>query len=168
MNLIPARKIAEKILLEIRPFCVRAEIAGSIRRGREHVNDIDLVVLPKPGGLADLQGRFHRACKVRAEGPQNAIYELVNGFQLDVFFAYERHDLLSPMTTNWGTLLLCRTGSKEHNIHLVMHAKRVGLIWKPYAGVFSQDSAECLASATEEEIFKALGLPFIAPELRER
>ena len=168
MHLPLAQKLAEKILAEISPYCLKAEIAGSIRRRRPFVNDIDLVLLPRDGNLLALQERFHKSCKVLKEGQQNAMYELANGFQLDVFFAYQKEALFTPMTTNWGTLLLCRTGSKEHNIYLIEQAKKINRAWRPYAGVFDLDTGDCLACATEESIFEALGLPFIPPQSRER
>ena len=76
-------------------------------------------------------------------------------------------DLLNTAPDNFGTLLLCRTGSKEHNIFLVEHAKRLNLRWNPYRGVID-GAGNVLASETEEDIFKALDLPWIQPEDRER
>lgn len=167
MKLSTAQTLALRIAEAIRPFCLKVEIAGSIRRQRPECGDIDLVVLPFPTGLDKLQARFKQASQVLKEGPQNAMYQLQNGVQLDVFFAYERTDLITGMSTNWGTLLLCRTGSKEHNIYMVERAKALGLIWRPYAGVFDPMTGDCLASATEEAIFKTLRMDFVPPERRE-
>jgi DNA polymerase (family 10) len=171
MNLATTQKLAEKILAELTPYCDQIEIAGSIRRRRPNPNDIDLVCLPKPGNLIELQSRFHARCKVLSEGVENAMYLLGNGVQLDVFFAHhEARDIFGEVQAhaNFGTLLLCRTGSAQHNIWLIGQAKLKDLYWKPYAGVFTQADGRCLASATEEGIFTALGLEFIPPEKRER
>lgn len=171
MNLATAQRLAERIAAEVGEFCERVEIAGSIRRRRPNCNDVDLVVLPKPGRLLELQGRFHRSCKVVSEGVQNAMYELRNGVQVDVFFAHhEVKDIFGEVHVhrNFGSLLLCRTGSKEHNIYLIQVAKARGLIWRPYDGVYCQEDGRMLASAEEGEIFEALGIDFVAPERRER
>lgn len=167
-----ALKMAEKIEGELLPFCERTAIAGSIRRRRPHVNDIDLVLLPKPGKLGSIKGRCMMRGHVVTDGDQNAIYRYrladATELQLDIFFARPAaSDLLTATPGNFGSLLLFRTGSKEHNIFLVEHAKRMGLVWKPYAGVFTIDG-QCLAAESEDEIFKALDLAWIKPEARER
>jgi DNA polymerase/3'-5' exonuclease PolX len=136
MNLATTQKLAEKILAELTPYCDQIEIAGSIRRRRPNPNDIDLVCLPKPGNLIELQSRFHARCKVLSEGVENAMYLLGNGVQLDVFFAHhEARDIFGEVQAhaNFGTLLLCRTGSAQHNIWLIGQAKHKDLYWKPYA-----------------------------------
>lgn len=172
MNLSRALKIAEQIEGTLLPWAERIAIAGSIRRRRPSPNDIDLVILPKPGKLGMIKGRCMQNCAVVTDGEQNAIYRLrlpdQSEIQLDLFFARPpARDLLTSTPGNFGSLLVCRTGSKEHNIFLVEHAKRMSLIWKPYAGVFNA-AGECLAAESEEQIFQALDLAFIAPERRER
>jgi DNA polymerase (family 10) len=172
MNWKQAVQLALKIETALEPYVEAMEIAGSIRRGRPEVNDIDLVVLPRPGQVEALKSRCAENCRVVTNGPQNCIYaiRLAPGqeFQLDVFIARPPvKDLLQTIPGNFVSLLLCRTGSKEHNIWLVEHAKRIGLTWKPYAGVFDEEGY-CLASETEEDIFRVLQLDFIPPEKRER
>ena len=162
--------MAEKIAGQLAPMCERIEIAGSIRRGREWCNDIDLVILPKPGQRAAIKARCAANSRVVTDGEQNYILELRDATrtQLDIFFARPPFkDLLQTIPGNFGSLLVCRTGSREHNIYLVEHAKRLGLVWKPYAGVFDGDGC-CLASEEEVEIFAALELEFIEPARRER
>lgn len=174
-----AEKAATKIADELTPFCDRIEIAGSIRRRRPMVGDIDLVVLPKPGQLEALKDRCKLHAFTRTDGDQNLIVELKlsNGdlLQVDIFIARpSRKDLFVEMPGNFGSLLLCRTGSTEHNIFLVQHAKSLGLVWNPYQGVYDPrfasrvEYSNCLASESEEEIFRALKLSFVRPEDRER
>lgn len=165
--------LAEGIATELSPYCERVAIAGSIRRRRPFVNDIDLVVLPKPHQTAALKDRCKRHARPVIDGPWNCIYALKSGFQLDIFIAEaQRKDLFQTLPTNFGTLLLCRTGSKEHNIYLVERAKSLGLRWNPHHGVFAStpgaQHTRLLPSETEEEIFTALQLDFIPPEKRER
>src|SRR5579871_1842601 len=160
MNLERAKVIAEKVRKEIEPLCERVEIAGSIRRGRPVVNDIDLVILPHPERLAKIHERFRKSCTQVTCGLLNCIYRLrmpdQTEVQIDLFFARPAvRELLQTVPGNFGSLLLCRTGSKEHNIYIVEHAKTRGLVWKPYEGVFDEDGY-CHASETEEAIFDAL------------
>ena len=78
------------------------------------------------------------------------------GVQVDIWTA-------SPAT--WGTVLLCRTGSKEHNIWLAERAKRTGGHWQPHEGLTL--AGERQPADTEEAVYAALGLPFIEPRKRE-
>jgi DNA polymerase (family 10) len=172
MKATAAWPLAESVKKILAPYCDQIEIAGSLRRGRDWVNDIDLVVLPKEGQLEPLRARCKQRAKVVLDGQQNLIVELDNRaggkLQVDIFIAHpEQRDLLETKPTNFGSLLLCRTGSKDHNIYLVEHAKRLGLTWNPYHGMFASDGS-LLASATEEDIFRVLQVAFIPPALRER
>lgn len=172
MKLQRALAIGLKISEILAPLCERIEIAGSIRRVRPEVGDLDLVILPKPGQLAAIKARCQEKCAPIRDGEQNCIYrlELSDGtpLQVDIFFARPAiSDLLQTVPGNFGTLLLCRTGSKEHNIYLVEHAKRLGLRWNPYRGVINEQQ-QVIASETEADVFQALQLPFIKPEERER
>lgn len=172
MRLPRAIGIALKIQEQIAPLCEKCEIAGSIRRARPEVGDVDLVILPREGQIAAIKARCSQKCRVVRDGDQNCIYQIAlsdgTPLQLDIFFARPAvRDLLNTAPGNFGTLLLCRTGSKEHNIFLVEHAKRMSLRWNPYRGVMDGQS-NVLASETEEDIFKALDLAWIKPEERER
>lgn len=172
MQLKRARVIAEQIVERLDFYCERIEIAGSIRRQRPQVNDIDLVILPKPGHLLAIKERCAVSCARITDGDQNAIFRLnlnaIESIQLDLFFAHPAaSDLLTSTPGSFGSLLLCRTGSKEHNIWLVEHAKRVGRKWNPYHGVYAADG-QLIASESEEDIFRALDLEFMPPERRER
>lgn len=168
-----AERFAIKIKSELSPFCDRIEIAGSIRRRRPVVNDIDLVVLPKAGREAALRERCTRnARRVQVDGSVTLIVYLPyppagpEGLQLDIWIANQpTRDLFGGTPTNFGSLLLMRTGSREHNIHLICVAEKLGLKWNPYHGVFS--GRQCVARETEEDIFRALGLAFVPPERRE-
>lgn len=168
-----ARKFAEKIVGELSPFCDRIEIAGSIRRGRAEVGDIDLVCLPRDEGQLDqLRARARKTNPWTIEDGKMQLLIILETplgpIQLDLFFAShpDRH-MFGVSPGNWGSLLLCRTGSAQHNIFLVGAAKRRGLRWNPYWGIFDAHGAS-VASETEEEIFKALELDFVKPEERER
>ena len=166
MKLDLALKLAERIVTEITPYCDKVVIAGSIRRKREEVGDIDIVVEPRD--RAGLRQRVMQSNpRIIAAGPQNLEVELQRGVRLDLWIATgEQPTLFGEMGTNFGSLLLCRTGCVTHNIKLVEFAKRKGLRWNPYYGVFDAQG-KCLASETEEAVYAALGLKWIDPVDRE-
>jgi len=166
-----ATQLALKIYGELKPLCTQLVIAGSIRRSRPVCGDIDLVIEATEIQRLNIVSRCCERWVQKVDGPQNCIFtRTVAGgdeIQLDIFFARpESKTLFETTPSNFGTLLICRTGSKNHNIKLVEHAKRNGLRWNPYQGVYDQDN-RLLASATEEEVFQALGLGFIPPQNRE-
>jgi DNA polymerase (family 10) len=163
MKLTTAQTLAARIVEELSPYCSRIEIAGSIRRGLAEVNDIDLVLIPEhPSALRD---RVLRNATPIQDGERNLLVRLKTGVQLDIFMAHgETRDLLEAKPTNWGTLLLCRTGSKEHNIKLAQRASRLGLQWKTYEGIFR--GRDLIASATETDLFTALEMPYLEPHER--
>lgn len=165
MNFSTADRYAVKIAGNLEPFCERIQIAGSIRRHRPEIGDIDLVVIPK--NLNDLIARCRTSCTAIAEGQVNLSYETPMKIRLDIYVAQPGHRELYDVTaSNWGSLLLCRTGSKEHNQRLCEVAAKKGMKWKPYVGLMDSQNL-VIASETEEEIFQALGLDFVPPEKRE-
>ena len=107
-----------------------------------------------------------RGPEVLTDGPQTLEVRLHNGVRLDIWFARSSDSgLFEEIPGNFGSILLCRTGSLAHNIRLVETAKAKGLRWHPHNGVYRGE--ELIASATEREIFDALGLAFTPPEERE-
>jgi DNA polymerase (family X) len=169
MKLEFAERLATRIVAELAPLCERIEVAGSIRRRRPMVGDIDLVVLPLEGGAEALRARVKRAAKTVVDGQQNLIVELANGVQLDVFVARREVSGLFGVEErgNFGTLLLCRTGSREHNIFVAQRALARGWKWDPYRGLFDA-SGVWLAGVDERDILERLELGWIEPERRER
>lgn len=163
MDLEKAQVIAEKIKDTLSPVCTRIEIAGSIRRRRPFVHDIDLVAIPANQG--QFAYRLQQLGRLKVGGQKLLRVELAEhaGFALDVYVA-------TPQT--WATLLLIRTGSKSHNIHLCKLANQKG--YKLHAdGSGLTQFVDCegresrVAGDTEESIFQALELPYKRPEARE-
>lgn len=167
MKLLEGRNLAEWIRDKVlREFCDRVEIAGSIRRARSVVGDIDFVVLPKAGQRAQLESRIKARNEVVKSGEQYLVARTKAGVQVDIWFAHNgTADLLAPEPSNFGSLLLCRTGSKEHNILLCRKAQELGMKWETTRGLVH--NGRVIASATEEEIFQALGMEFVIPVQRE-
>lgn len=178
MNLDAAQELAARVLDALQPFCKKIAIAGSVRRERAVVNDLDVVLIP--AGLDAMNLIAERIEQnwdlVTGSGPhpQNIIYRSrKSGFQLDLFLAHEgTHDLISSTPSNWGAVLLCRTGSKFHNQQLCQAAIGKGLKFAPYiglcrAGASPAEQTEIVASETEEAIYEALGLSWHEPTQRE-
>lgn len=149
-----ADKTAEAVVKRLAPYCEKIEVAGSIRRRKEWVNDVDIVLIPSdPWNLHhEIQGLG----QVMVSG--NKIKRVMIGdIQIDLYLA-------DPKT--WATLLLIRTGSAESNIRLCSRAKSKG--WHLAAdgsGLFNENG-ERIAGDTEESIFLALGIKYIPPEER--
>ncbi len=133
----------------------RAEIAGSYRRKKETVGDIDIVVItdkPEKISLAIASLPFVR--KVVAHGGAKLSFDLQSGLRTDIRFV---------RAGQWGSALLYFTGSKEHNIVLRKLAIEKGWKLNEY-GLF--EGARIVAGKEEEDIYKALGLAWISPEKR--
>ena len=161
-----ARKYAKQIAAEIAPYCHRVEIAGSIRRQRPFVNDIDLVVIPRD--MEALKLRCLQHCTPITRGDAVFSFETKSLVQVDIFTAQpERKELFQVTPSTWGSVLLCRTGSKAHNIYMCQCAAQKGWKWHTSHGLFNA-RGELLAGETEESIFSTLGLAFMKPEARER
>lgn len=169
-----ALKLATRVLNELAPLCVKIEIAGSIRRRRPICNDIDLVAIPRC--REDFRERVMRHCKLAmksdgvtpiGDGDNMLVVNMANGVQLDIWFAKEaKKELFRKIPSNWGTVLLCRTGSKQHNIHLAQTARDLGYHWQTMIGL--TQAGNWVAGETEEEIFHVLQMPYLDPEQRER
>ena len=130
--------------------------AGSLRRGRETVGDLDLLVTGRNhAAIAEHFAAFPGITQVLAKGEDKVSVKLKNDMQVDVRLLERK---------SYGAALQYFTGSKEHNVALRDRAKRRGLKLSEY-GLFKGE--EVVASATEESIYEALGLPWIPPELRE-
>jgi DNA polymerase (family 10) len=133
--------------------------AGSFRRAKDTVGDLDLLVTG-PGAGAALE-RFAAHAKVqqllaKGENKASALFG-IEGIQVDVRALAAEH---------FGAALQYFTGSKEHNVALRQRALKMGLTLNEY-GLFTLAENVCVAAATEEAIYARLGLAWIPPELRE-
>jgi DNA polymerase (family 10) len=154
-----AESYAESLRERIRavPGVGRVEAAGSYRRRKETVGDLDLLVTAADAAPVMEALVSHPAVeKVLARGETKTSVELENGMQVDL-------RLVEPDA--YGAALLYFTGSKEHNIQLRTEAKAAGFKTSEY-GLFRGE--ERVAGRTEEEVYAALGMGWIPPELRER
>jgi DNA polymerase (family X) len=133
--------------------------AGSMRRGKETVGDLDLLATG-PGGPAALEAfvKHPKVHEVLARGENKASVRFgLEGLQVDLRALPKEH---------FGAALQYFSGSKEHNIHLRTRAQKMGMTLSEYS-LARMDTKETVAAATEEDIYAALGLAWIPPELRE-
>ena len=155
-----ALRVAGPVLDFLRslPEVDRAEIAGSVRRGKDLVGDLDFVVA-SDAPLAVTQAIVGHSLvrEVIASGPTKTSFMLPGDLQADV-------RIVEP--EKFGALLHHFTGSADHNVAMRARAKAQGLTISEY-GVASVETGEVVACETETDIFAAVGLPFIEPELRE-
>lgn len=150
--------IAERIVRELRERSPadRVEVAGSFRRRRETVGDLDVLVTSEsPDRVFDVFSALPEVREVRLRGGTKETCVLADGLQVDL-------RVVEPAA--FGAALLYFTGSKDHNIHLRTIARDRGLKVNEY-GVFRGE--ERVAGRTEEDAYAALGLAWIPPELRE-
>ena len=157
-----AQQLAER--LQGMPGVDKVTPAGSLRRGRETVGDLDLLVTGKCGqnekqrdaviaSILELPG----IQEVLAKGENKVSFKLRSGLQVDV-------RILAP--ASFGAALLYFTGSKNHNVALRQRALKMGYTLNEYS-LARLTTEKPVAGKTEEEIYAKLGLDYIPPELRE-
>jgi DNA polymerase (family X) len=143
--------------LRAEPGVVVADAAGSLRRWKPTIGDIDLVAATEQPGLVMSALAQHPDVRaVLGGGPNKSSVELKNGINMQLW-------IQSP--ERWGSLLQFVTGSKDHNVRVREMAQKRGLSLSEH-GFLREDGSELLC-ATEEEVYRALDLPWIPPEMRE-
>lgn len=163
LPLAKARGLAMEIaaMLKGSGFCERIEIAGSFRRQRETVGDLDFLAVSKtPANIMDFFCSLPQVESVTGKGGTKATVFLKAGLDAD---------LRVVPAEAFGAALLYFTGSKDHNVILRRLGIDHGLTISEY-GVYegtAQKKGKYVAGRTEEDVYRSLGLPFIPPELRE-
>ncbi len=168
-RLADAEQIVEPLVAHLRELASveRIEVAGSYRRRRETVGDVDILVIAR--GAEEVMGHFtsyRDVRKVELAGDTKATVILKSGLQVDL-------RLLPP--ESYGAALQYFTGSKEHNVKLRKRAVARGLSVSEYgvakvpggSDAVEPGSGELVAGTDEADVYAAVGLPWIAPELRE-
>lgn len=137
---------------------IKISMAGSLRRMKETIGDIDILVASeKPEEIMKTFVSMKTIEEVIANGDTKSSIRLNTGMQVD---------LRVVPTGSWGAALQYFTGSKEHNVELRKLAISKGKKINEY-GLFDRDTDKQLAAADEKEIYNALGLQYIPPEMRE-
>ncbi|MFJ6994920.1 DNA polymerase/3'-5' exonuclease PolX [Streptomyces sp. NPDC003090] len=155
-----AMDVAEQIVAELSGItgCVRCAYAGSLRRMRETIGDIDvLVAAERARPFMDAVASLPYTAEVIAHGEKKTSIRTTKGLQVDL-------RVLPP--ESWGAGLQYFTGSKAHNIRTREIAVRHKLKLSEY-GLFDARTGRKITSETEEDVYARLGLPWIPPTLRE-
>ena len=155
-----ALDVAEALLAEISGLkqVRRAAYAGSLRRMRETIGDVDLLVASTDAGpIMDAFVALPSVTRVLAMGDTKSSIVTDRGLQVDL-------RVVEPQV--WGAAMIYFTGSKPHNVRIREMAVRAGLKLSEY-GLFDAKSGELLAAETEEQVYDRLGLPYFEPTLRE-
>jgi len=149
-----ARNVLEKLktLKEVEEI----SLAGSVRRKKETIGDVDiLVVSEKPSKVMDFFVKLHGVEKVWGKGGTKASIRVQEGFDIDLRVVPKK---------SYGSALQYFTGNKDHNVSTRRIAISKGLKLSEY-GVFK--GKKQIAGRTEQDVYKAIGLPWMAPEIRE-
>lgn len=139
------------------PGVVHAEAAGSLRRWRETIGDLDIVVAAEDKKrVMDEFLKFSEVERIKGQGETKASVELLDGLRVQVW--------VHP-PERFGSALQYATGSQGHNVRLREYALSQGLSLSEHG--FKGKNGNEILCASEEEVYATLGLPWIAPELRE-
>ncbi len=155
-----ALPIAREIVKKLKQLKeVEAAIpSGSVRRGKETVGDLDILVISKNASkVMNVFTTLPEVGRVLAKGPTKSTVVLKNNLQADVRVLEEK---------SFGAALQYFTGSVEHNVELRRIAIEKGYKLSEY-GLFERKTNKLIAGKTEEEIYKKLGLRWVPPEIRE-
>ena len=172
-----AELAAQVLIRQLEDSCERIEIAGSIRRGVDHVGDIELLCIPRLaldmfGNAVESKSLLDQRCEdlvarqvldyrrnsrgVITFGSKNKLMT-VRGIGIPV-------DIFSTGLTNWGMSMVVRTGPKDFNIRLMARFQKLGMRGHAYGGVTRGD--EEIPCPTEEGVFRLLQWPYKPPEAR--
>ena len=154
-EIMPRMKIINEKLKTLKEV-EKVDVAGSVRRMKETIGDVDFLVISKtPKKVMDFFISQPEVIKVWVKGPTKSSIRVREGFDVDIRVLPKR---------NYGSALQYFTGSKEHNIATRRIAMGLGLKLSEY-GLF--EGKKMIAGSTEEGIYKALGMQWIPPEIRE-
>jgi DNA polymerase/3'-5' exonuclease PolX len=156
MKLSEALEIAVDVVRQLLPHCSRVEIAGSVRRLKDEVRDIEVVCIPIPERLASFASVVNQWEKVKGD-PQGKYTQriLPSGIKLDLFMATPE---------NWGLIFAIRTGSANFSSHVLA----TGWVKAGYHSVdgYLTRNGQRIPVREEEELFDLIGIPWVEPSRR--
>ena len=154
MRLSEVKAIAEKYQNFLKPYCSRIEIAGSIRREKPEVKDIEIVVIPKD--LTGFSNEVNKLEKVKGEPTGKYTQRILpEGIKLDLFIANEK---------NWGLIFAIRTGSANFS-HKILACGWVKKGYHSVNGILIKDGKE-IEVREERDLFNLIGISYVGPGLR--
>lgn len=177
MKLEYAKAIADELVKQLAPHCERIQIAGSIRREKPEVKDIEIVAIPKPyeiglfeSGIATVVNRWE---KVKGDLPCKYTQRIIRFTSMDSKWASMgfggeiKLDLFFATPKNWGLILAIRTGSADYS-HQVLAMGWVKKGYESVEGTLFHKTAKWERNITEEwQLFQLIGIPMPEPKDRE-
>lgn len=174
--------VATQVADALRPYCLQIEAAGSVRRQRALVGDVELVAVPiiveqptlfggSGGKAVPVLNQLHQRLDAlvaekkieqgRTWGRLHRQFTFTSGrghvFDMDLY-------LVEKPAENWGNILVIRTGSREFNLHLMEYLKQWGL--RQSGGLLLDSTGQSIPCPTEEAFFAAIRHPYIPPTQR--
>lgn len=180
-----AMEVAGFMMEWLTPSCERVEIAGSLRRGKPQVSDVEILYESKvetrqaPGDMFAMEEvplaedslqlmldegiltkRPNKNGGTNWGGRNKLAVHAKSGIPVDLFRVLPGY--------YWANALVCRTGPSDLNVRICTEARKRGLKWQPYGeGYVYEDGTGGILCPTEESVFEAVGLPFLPPEKRK-
>ena len=149
-----AKRIAEKYLNILKPYCTRIEIAGSIRREKPEVGDIELIAIVKD--IKEFSKEVNKLEKVKGNPTGKYTQRILpEGIKLDLFMANIR---------NWGLIFAIRTGSARYS-HEILACGWVKRGYKSINGILTKNGRE-IEVREEKDLFNLIGVAYVQPNQR--
>lgn len=170
MKLLEALHIATTLVYDLQPHCDRIEIAGSCRRQKAEVKDIEIVCIPKPfevglfeSGIATVVNQWE---KVKGDiTPQARYTQRKIRYKEGKGFKYIKLDLFICTPFNWGLIMVYRTGSAEFNMMWLQEAKARGYDMRE-GNLFIAGRRDPTAVYEERDLFGRIGMDYVEPRNR--
>lgn len=163
MLLWDALLIGENVVNQLKklPEVKEIELAGSLRRRKETIGDIDILVSADPADHQKIMDHL-----VNLPNVEEVIAKGETKSSIRIKESHRQVDVRIISKNEWGAALQYFTGSKEHNVHIRKVAREKGLKLSEY-GIFKMSDGKKVAGPTEEEVYAKLGMKWMPPEMRE-
>ena len=179
-----AIEVAREMVRALEPACERIVIAGSLRRRKEAVGDVEVLLIPRYQSVLveRTQDLFVPTCTILEDMTEEVLIQLIgrgilnkrqNSLGSEVWGKCNRlalHvasgipvDLFSTTKACWWNYVTCRTGGAENNVRIAAAAKAKGYTWHPYGEGFSDQEGNLVPVESEQDVFRIVGLPYLEP-----
>jgi len=164
MELNNAIQIANEIIEIIKPYCSRIEIAGSTRRAKPKVNDIEIVAIP--ANLNSLKNKLGMHLISMQGSKKSNPFNKAGERYIQFNYKNEQIDLFLSSEDNWGLIYLIRTGSAEFSSKMLARWKKVSGGGYSENGYLHTAEGKVIITKEEIDVFKLCEMEFVKPEMR--
>lgn len=164
MELISAVNIANEIIKILNPYCKRIEIAGSTRREKPIVHDLELVAIP--GNLNTMKNKLGIFLLSQPGANKSKPFTKAGDKYIQFIYKSEQVDLFLASEDNWGLTFLLRTGSAEFSASMLARWKKVSGGGYSENGYLHKPDGERLITHEERDVFNLCNMKFIEPQFR--